>query len=256
MKVLITEDELGVAQNLVDLIEEIDSGIEILGILQSVKDTVSWIETNPAPDLAFLDIRLADGNSFEIFEKIEVQFPVVFTTAYDEYALQAFKVNSIDYLLKPIDKEALQGSLDKYESFYNKGHSIDNESLIRAILELRSIEQVKYKRNFLIYHRERILPLSVDEIAYFYLSNEMVRCCTHGRDKYYVDQSLDKIEGQIDPKDFFRANRQYIISRKSVISAGQYFQRKLKLDLKPPPEDEVVISKTRSSAFKKWLEGS
>ncbi len=161
---------MGVAQNLIDIIHKVDLDIEILAIIESVKRAVKWIQENPPPDLAFFDIRLADGDSFQIFDQTHLDFPVVFTTAYDEYALKAFKVNSIDYLLKPIDKEALQASLDKFESFYSRGHSVDNESVIRAIRELRSLEKAKYKKNFLIHHKDKILPLGIDEIAYFCLS--------------------------------------------------------------------------------------
>ena len=136
MKVLIVEDEIGVAQNLCDLLAEIEPGIEILTITESVKDTVNWLKTNPQPELGFFDIRLADGSSFDIFKKIQIEFPVIFTTAYDEFALKAFKVNSIDYLLKPINKIAIRNALKKYRTFYKKSESIDPSILLRVITEL------------------------------------------------------------------------------------------------------------------------
>ena len=254
MKVLIIEDEYGVAQNLCDILEEIEPGIEILSIIETVKETVDWIKNNPKPDLGFFDIRLADGDSFQIFEQIKVEFPVIFTTAYDEYALRAFKVNSIDYLLKPIKKESLVVALDKYKSIYKKNISVDNDLLISTIHELRLQQSKKYKKTFLIHDKDRIIPLPVERISYFSLINELVFCFTHDNKKYLIDQSLDKIEAQINPDEFFRANRQYIVSRKSVKAAIQYFHRKLKLDLSPPPKDEVFISKTKANTFKHWLE--
>ena len=168
MKVLIIEDEYGVAQNLCDILQEIEQGIEILAIIESVKEAVEWFENNPKPELGFFDIRLADGDSFEIFEKIKIDFPVIFTTAYDEYALRAFKVNSIDYLLKPIDKESLVAALDKYKSVYRRNDTFDNEILLKTIQDLRLNEEKKYKKSFLVYIKDQILPVAVENIAYFY----------------------------------------------------------------------------------------
>jgi len=254
MKVLIIEDESGVAQNLCDLLQEIEQGIEILAIIESVKEAVEWFENNPKPELGFFDIRLADGDSFEIFEKVKIDFPVIFTTAYDEYALRAFKVNSIDYLLKPIDKDSLLVSLDKYNSIYKKNDRIDNETLLKIIKDLRHTDQKKYKRSFLVYIKDKILPIAVEDIAYFYLENELVFCITHKNEKYVIDQYLDKISSQTNPEDFFRANRQYIVSRKAVRAAVNFFHRKLKLNLSPSPPNDVFISKTKAAIFKKWLE--
>ena len=254
MKVLIIEDEYGVAKNLCDILQEVDKNIEILAIIETVKESVKWIESNPKPDLGFFDIRLADGDSFKIFEQIKIEFPVIFTTAYDQYALKAFKVNSIDYILKPVDKKSLEAALNKYESFYKKENIVNNEILLRTIEELRSLNTKNYKKTFLIHNKDRILPLSTENIAFFYLQNDIVYCMTHDNKQFFIDQSLDKIEGQVNPEQFFRANRQYIISRKAVKAAVQYFQRKLKLDLSPTPKEDVFISKTKAYIFKKWLE--
>ena len=155
MKVLILEDEPGAARNLLDLIHEVDESMEVMAILESVKETVSWLGKHPAPDLGFFDIRLADGLSFEVFEKASVDFPVIFTTAYDEYALQAFKVNSIDYLLKPVDKAALRTALDKYRSIYQREDSFDSESVRRSIRDVRLHEEKRYKKSFLVYELSR-----------------------------------------------------------------------------------------------------
>ena len=254
MKILIIEDESGVAQNLCDILQELESDLVILAVIETVQDAVNWLETHPKPDLGFFDIRIADGDSFEIFEQTAVDFPIIFTTAYDEYALRAFKVNSVDYLLKPIDKKALSAALEKYKSIYTRSESNDQERLLKIIEELRLSSPKKHKKSFLVYIKDKILPIAVEQIAYFYLSNELVFCITHQNEKYLIDQPLDKIESQIDSEHFFRANRQYIVSRKAVKAAVQHFHRKLKLDLSPSPEEEVFISKTKASVFKRWLE--
>ena len=254
MKVLILEDEPGAAQNLLDLIHEVDESIEVLAILESVKEAVAWIGKQNAPDLGFFDIRLADGLSFEVFEKASVDFPVIFTTAYDEYALQAFKVNSIDYLLKPVDKEALANALDKYRAIYQREDLFDPESVRKSIRDVYLHEEQRYKKSFLVYVKDQIIPVSVDQIAYFFLENEVVYCRTYDNRKFILDQALDKIGSQLNPNDFYRSNRQTIVSRQSIQSVVQHFNRKLKLRLTPEPEQEVFISKTKATAFKVWLE--
>ena len=254
MKVLILEDEPGAAQNLLDLIHEVDETMEVLAILESVKEAVAWVGKQNAPDLGFFDIRLADGLSFEVFERASVDFPVIFTTAYDEYALQAFKVNSIDYLLKPVDKEALAKSLDKYTSIYQREAPFDTENVRSTIRDIRQYEQKQYKKSFLVYIKDQIIPISVDQIAYFYLENELVYCRTYDNRKFILDQALDKIAAQLDPNIFYRANRQYLVSRQAIQSAVQHFNRKLKLKLAPETEEEVFISKTKAASFKGWLE--
>ena len=254
MKVLILEDEQGAAQNLLDLIHEVDESLEVLAILESVKEAVAWVGKQNTPDLGFFDIRLADGLSFEIFEKVSIDFPVIFTTAYDEYALQAFKVNTIDYLLKPVDKDALKGALDKYSSIYQRENPFDPERIRNSIMDVRLHEERKYKKSFLVYVKDQIIPIPVDRIAYFFLAHERVYCRTHDNRKFILDQALDKIGAQLNSDDFYRVNRQYIVSRLAIQSAVQHLNRKLKLKLNPQPEKEVFISKTKAAAFKEWLE--
>ncbi len=254
MRVLIIEDENGAAKDLFSLLNEVNSTIQIMAILQSVQESIDWIKQNPKPDLGFFDIRLADGDSFEIFNQIDIDFPVVFTTAYDEYALRAFKVNSIDYLLKPVSEEALSGALKKYQAFYQKGRSIDNESVYQAIKELQSQQQQAYKKSFLIRYRDRYIPININEIAFIYVEFDRVFCYTFKKDRYSIEQSLDQIENQLNPQNFYRVNRQFIVSRKSIVSVSEHFNRKLKMNLKPEPESEVLVSKSKSTVFKKWLE--
>ena len=254
MRVLILEDESGVAKNLVDLIHELDPSIEVLAILQSIEETLGWMSNNSKPDLGFFDIRLADGESFDIFDKTDVDFPVVFTTAYDEYALRAFKVNSIDYLLKPIDSSALEKAISKYHSLYSASEGVNHQALVEAIKEIKSASGENYRRSFLIHHRDRIIPLGIEKIAFFYLEDELVFCQTHDNNRYAIDQSLEKIVDQVSPDEFYRVNRQFVVSRQSVVSALQHFNRKLKPELKPKPVSDVLISKIKVSSFKNWLE--
>ncbi len=253
MKVLLIEDEPGVAQNLCSLLQEIDADMEVLAVIETVKEAVEWLEQNDSPDLGFFDIRIADGDSFEIFSKVDIRFPVIFTTAFDEYALKAFKVNSIDYLLKPINKGDLKAAVQKYRSIYQKDKQL-NQDLLALVAQFQASRQKKYKKNLLVYFKDKILPIKVEDIAYFYLENEAVYCRTHKNETYAIDQSLDKIELQLNPDMFFRANRQFIISKKAVRAARQHTHRKLILELFPFPDSEVLVSKTKVTPFKKWLE--
>jgi two-component system LytT family response regulator len=227
----------------------------VLAVIETVKDAVRWIENNPSPDLAFFDIKLADGNSFEIFEKVDIEFPVIFTTAYNEYAIQAFKVNSIDYLLKPIQKEMLEFALDKYGKLYKKGSTLNPDTLSKLILELGLSTKKKNRKTFLIHYRDRLLPVSVSDFAYFYIQNGIVNGITFKKEKYVIDQKLDHIEKQINPDDFFRVNRQNIVSRKAIQEAVLYFNGRLKLKVMPPPQEDILVSKAKATTFKNWLSG-
>jgi two-component system LytT family response regulator len=254
MKAIILEDEAGAAQNLLDLLKEADPHVEVMSVLESVREALDWMDNNPEPDLGFFDIRLADGESFEIFEQRIVPFPVIFTTAYDEYALKAFKVNSIDYLLKPLDKGDLEAALNKYQSLYERNDLYKRQGMQKIIRDIRRGEGSGYKKSILVYVRDRIIPLPVDQIAYFYLDHKLVYCMTREQERYVMDQPLDKIGSQLDPGAFFRANRQYLVSRQAILSVSQHLNRKLKLNLSPAPENEVLISKTKGGEFKRWLE--
>jgi len=255
VKVLIIEDEPGVARNLSDLLEELEPELQILAILESVDEAVKWIGDNPSPDLGFFDIRLADGNSFEIFEQIKVPFPVIFTTAYDEFALKAFKVNSIDYLLKPIDRNEITNALQKYRKLFSERSSEDYQKLLIMIESFKRNKDHTFRKNFLVYVGDRIIPVETSNIAYFLLENELVYLITRKHKKYILDQSLEKIMSSLDPEIFFRANRQFIVARQVIKGASQYFNRKLALKIDPDPGKDVLISKARVSEFKNWLSG-
>jgi len=253
LKILIVEDEASVAQNLCDLLKEISGDFQILEILESVEETIDWIEGGNKVDLAFFDIRLADGDSFAIFENVDVTFPVIFTTAYDQYAIKAFKVNSIDYLMKPIVKLELKEALKKYEKYYKPNTQLNKENILGLLKNV--LDTNKSIKNLLVQYKDKLLPISINIVAYFYLENDILFCKTYDDNKYVVDSSLDKLFHELDSNMFYRINRQIIASRKSVKSASIYFNRKLKIEFQPSLDIEALVSKEKVKSFKSWLIG-
>lgn len=248
MKIVIIEDEAPAARRLANLVKECRPGVEIIGQFDSVETAAGWLGENPAPDLAFMDIQLADGLSFEIFETVKISFPVIFTTAYDEYALKAFKVNSIDYLLKPIDKTELARALDKFDGLKKQpGNSADISEL------LKSFNKPQFKTRFLVKQGQRLIPISTEEIAYFFAEDKLVFLVTAQRNKYAVDYTIEQLESQLDPQKFFRANRKVITSVQAVKDIHLSFNGKLKIYLKPDFSEEVFVSRERAADFKAWL---
>ena len=253
MEVLIIEDEAPAFRRLQKLLEEIDGSIHILDVIDSVQEALKWLRNHKAPDLIFSDIQLADGISFEIYEQYEVTCPVIFTTAFDEYTLKAFSVNSIDYLLKPIKPEELKRSIDKLKKLQNqyRDHSIPLSQLVKIIQQ----PQDEYKERFLVKLGDRLLSVPESEIAYFSISDTLVCLVTPNQQKYPLDQTLDELEKILSPSKFFRLNRQIIARISAVKAAHQYFNGKLKIDLQPDFKSDVIISREKSSAFKRWLDG-
>ena len=256
MNILILEDEHGAAQNLQAILKEIDDRIHALAVLDSVQSAVEWIKNNPAPDLAFFDIKLADGNSFEIFKHVEIAFPIIFTTAYDQYAIQAFKVNSIDYLLKPIRQQDLEAALKKFHELYDDKRTINAEQLSKLIRDLGLAERKKIKRTFLIHYQDRLLPIPVSDFAYFFIHYGTVYGVTFDKKKYVIEDKLESIEEQVEAEQFYRVNRQYIVARAAVKEAAYFFNGRLKLKIIPSPPHKVLVSKARASEFKNWLSGA
>lgn len=255
MNVIIIEDETSVAQNLCDLLHEINPAIQILVVLETIRDSIHWLTTNDAPDIAFLDIKIADGTSFEIFEKVNINFPIIFTTAYDEYALKAFKYNSIDYLLKPINKTDLAQAIEKYCKLYVSDQAIiaNNSKLIEVIKSFKQQSQKIYKKTFLVNYKNQLIPIAVTDIAYFHLEHRIVYCVTHVGKSYTIQLTLEKIQDQLDSALFFRANRQSIVSRKAVDKVLMIENRKLQVVLKPIHTFDMIVSKLNAVAFKRWL---
>jgi len=250
MKAVIIEDEIVAAQNLKRLISQIDSSIDVVEILQSIEDCLEWFSFNSCYDLVFMDIHLSDGSSFSIFEKVNISAPIIFTTAYDEYALKAFEVNSIDYLLKPINIKDLQRSIEKFSRM--SATKTQNVDFIAKIASMFRQENSVYKSNLLIPHKDKFIPLSVNDIAYIYSEHKIGKIVTIDNRNFYEHSSLDEIYRQLDPSDFFRANRQYIISHNAVKDISLWFDGKLSVNLSVEIPEKIIISRARATEFKNW----
>ncbi len=248
MKALIIEDESTAARRLAKLIQEIDPSIEILDQLDSIEASLNWFAQHPMPDLIFMDINLADGLSFEIFNHQEITSPIIFTTAFDQYALQAFKVNSVDYLLKPIKKAELEQAIGKYIKLH-KPSDINYTALASAM------QRDEYNRRFLIRFGQTIKVVEFREAAYFYTEDKITFIMTKSGKRYPIEPSLEKLEEIADPRSFFRINRQFIVNIESIKEMYSYSKSRVKLILDPPIDKETVVSTERSPVFKKWLLG-
>ncbi len=249
MNILIIEDEKIAANNLSKMIRKIDKGINILAKIDSIEESVLWLSNNTA-DLIFLDIHLADGLCFNIFEKIKIKTPIIFTTAYDQYAIRAFQVNSIDYLLKPIEIHQLEQSLNKFKEL----NLIQNSNTLdfNALIDFYN-KKVKYQERFIVRYAQKIKSINIDDIAYFYINAETVFICTKDNNNYPIEYTLDKLENIINPKDFFRVNRQFIVNISSIENMHSLSKSRIKIELSPKAQKEIIVSFNRMSNFRKWL---
>lgn len=250
MKTLIIEDEKAALRNLKAAMKEVDADFEIVGETDSVTGTLEWFTSHPMPELVFMDIHLADGSAFGIFEQADITCPIIFTTAYDEYALQAFRVNSIAYLLKPISSSDLQKAIDKLKMLEGAVQpTIDFQAVMHALKREES-----YKTHFLVPVKgDRFVPVSVEQISYFYIDGGAVKAVTQSAEMFDFQQTLDELAEQLNPRQFFRANRQYIIAHKAVTSVSLWFGGRMAVQLAPPTGEKVIISKARVPAFKDWF---
>jgi two-component system, LytTR family, response regulator len=249
MKVLIIEDEPLVAKDLLNVIRRVATDADVIGSLSSVSEAHKWFDQNQAPDLILSDIQLSDGISFEIFESRKLKCPVIFTTAYDEYAIRAFKLNSIDYLLKPVDEKELAAALEKYRSLSASGPVTDQ---LKMLMSGWGKEQKKYKERFLSIQRNSMIPVTQQEIGYFH-KEELIFIHTMSNEKMIGEhQTLDELESLIDPSVFFRVNRQYIIHMQTVARV-KTTHKGLTVQLKSPFNLELDISREKATAFKDWL---
>lgn len=252
MRIVIIEDERLTAEDLKQTILDIDPAIQIIGMLKSVSEGVSWFENNPHPDLIFSDIELGDGLSFEILNNLRV--PVIFCTAYNEYALDAFKANGVDYLLKPFTQKSVEQALSKFKNLLG----VKQEDITRqynSIKELLSASRSKQVSSLLIYQKDYVFPIKSCDIAVLKLENEIVSLITFDGTTYYPGKSLDELEGQLG-EDFYRANRQYLINKNAVKKASSILSRKLSITLNVEVKDIITISREKSSSFLKWLSGN
>ena len=253
MKVLIIEDEAPAFRRLQKILEELRPGIEIIDVIDSVEDSVKWLNNHNHPDLIFMDIQLSDGISFEIFDHVAISNPVIFTTAFDEYMLRAFRVNSIDYLLKPIKTEELAQSLQKYETM-KAAFGTQATPDINALIQQITLDDKKYKSRFLVKRGEKLLSIEAANIAYFQTRNGVVSLVTDGGQKHLVDYTLDELSNVLDPSDFFRANRQYLIHYSMIKEVHRYHKGKLLVEGRLQTDDPILVSEEKSSLFKKWLD--
>lgn len=251
MTVLLLEDEPLTAQQLADQLRRYDPAIEVLATLPSVGAAAAWLRANAAPDLLFLDIHLEDDLVFQLFEEVPMRTPVIFTTAYDEYLLQAFRVHSIDYLLKPIEDEKLAAALDKYRAL--RAHFTVPPDLAALLRLVARPAEPTYRERYLVSVGARLRSVEVSDIAYFYLEERIAWLTTCQGTNLPLEYSLDKIAEQLDPRHFFRVSRQYVVSRPAIEAVHTYSTSRLKLALRPASRHEVLVSRERVADFKDWL---
>lgn len=253
MKILIIEDEPFARVELTRLLNSTGKDFIILDEIDTVEDSVKWLRTHPAPDLIFLDIQLADGISFEIFRQVNVSSPVIFTTAYDEYAIKAFQVNSIDYLLKPVRQEALENALRKLDELRSvlspQSLHLDHKQL-EGLLKMAGRE---YKNRILLKTGDLIRSVEMEEVAYFYAEDDVVFAMLRNKSRAIVDYTLNQLEGELDPKQFHRITRGCIARITSIKKVSKYFNSRLLVELEPPMEDKVLVSRVNVPEVLKWL---
>jgi len=257
MQVFIVEDEPLAVKKLVRLLEEVAFDVQITGTAGSIQAAVEWLDANPAPDLIFLDIELSDGQSFDIFQRTRVKSPVIFVTSYDEYALQAFKVNSVDYLLKPVQREDLAAAIAKYRDLklqYGRDASPVSASIENLLLSLGGGAGSKeYRVRFLVKHLQKFVAVEVPDIAYFWSEGRVNFFKTRAGQKYVVEYTMEELEAMLNPRDWFRVNRQFIVCASAVRAIHPYFNNRLKLHLAPSEQEEVLVSRERVGDFKVWM---
>lgn len=253
MRAIIVEDEYYTARTLQGLLQKLEPDIEVLQVLQSVEECVEWFGANSEPDLAFMDIHLADTDVFTLFDRVSVTCPIIFTTAYEEYALKAFEVYSIDYILKPIVESDLKRALDKAKRAMGSTQE-DRSSMLEDMIKALKETQEEYKSHLLIPYRDKLLPLSVDKIIYIRAENKGAVIVTADGKENFIDYTLDRFAKQLSPHRFFRANRQYLVAHDAVESVSIWFGGKLTLNLIMPTPDKVVVSKAKNKEFKEWFQ--
>lgn len=247
MRILIVEDETAAYENLIEILSEIDPAIKISGYTESVKQTVSWLENNHPPDLILMDIHLSDGSAFSIFDKLTIDLPIIFTTAFDEYAIEAFKVHSIDYLLKPIKVEEMRRALDKFNKW-------TRQDVLKYISQLAQFTPApRYKDKMLIPVRDKLEPVDLSEVSFFYTTEKNTRIFLKNGKNYHYSKTLEQIEQFLNPAEFIRANKQFILSRNSVKNITIWFDSRLLITPETEPPERIYVSKNKAAEFKAWL---
>ncbi len=247
MNVLIVEDETTAYENMVDLLAQVDPNIHVVGNTESIRQTIKWLGEHEAPDLIFMDIHLSDGSAFVIFDEIRIEIPIIFTTAYDRYAIEAFKVNSIDYLLKPVKEDDMRRALTKF----SKWGRPDISQYLSQIAQM--VSKPNYSDKILIPYKDKLLPVSLSEIACFYTADKNTFVFLKNGMKYPYGKTLDQIYSTLNPHDFFRANKQFIVARNSVSNITIWFDSRLLVSLEVDTPERIYVSKNKASEFKAWM---
>lgn len=247
MNVLIVEDETTAYENMVDLLAQVDPNIHVVGNTESIRQTIKWLGEHEAPDLIFMDIHLSDGSAFVIFDEIRIEIPIIFTTAYDRCAIEAFKVNSIDYLLKPVKEDDMRRALTKF----SKWGRPDISQYLSQIAQM--VSKPNYSDKILIPYKDKLLPVSLSEIACFYTADKNTFVFLKNGMKYPYGKTLDQIYSTLNPHDFFRANKQFIVSRNSVSNITIWFDSRLLVSLEVDTPERIYVSKNKASEFKAWM---
>ncbi|MEP6796328.1 MAG: LytTR family DNA-binding domain-containing protein [Saprospiraceae bacterium] len=256
MEIFIVEDEELAVKKLQKTLQAIDPDLHVAGTADSIASAVEWLKGHGQPDLILMDIELADGQSFEIFNLMEVKSPVIFTTSYDEFALKAFKVNSVDYLLKPVQKDELESALSKFQSMKQvyadkKKEDPQFSTLVKELQQ--TLQHKEYRKRFLVKHLQKMVSIEVDRISYFFSDDRLSFFKTADDKKYVVDYTIDEIENMLDPDQFFRINRAFLVSIKSIDQIHDYFGNRLKLNLRPTIDKEALVSREKVTPFKEWM---
>lgn len=252
MKILIVEDEPRTAIDLANTVREVEPAAEVVKITDSVEGTVAFLAKNPSLDLAFFDIQLADGQSFDIFKEAELRCPVIFCTAFDDYALQAFQTNGVAYILKPFDEKTVRRALDKVQSLGQFFEAGQQQQLTQVVQAAESLRKGK-KTSFLVSFQGKFLPIGVQDVAFFTVMGEYTFLYTLKGDSYHLPHSLEELESMLDPQQFYRANRQYIVNFDAVRHVENDAARKLSVKLTVKTPDPVIVSKAKASEFLKWM---
>ena len=251
MRVVIIEDEELTAEDLRESIQQLDDTVQVVAVLKSVKESVAWFQSNDMPDLIFSDIQLGDGESFDIYRMVEVTAPVIFCTAFDEYALQAFKTNGIEYILKPFTNASIADAIRKYNNLRRQFTGSGTGSSANAIAG--TVQQhTPQPAAILVYYKDKIVPVRVENIVLFYIEKEVLCLMTFDKQHYYLKKSLEEAE-QLCGDDFFRVNRQFLVNRKAIKDASHYVSRKLSVNLSVPFKEVITISKEKAPQFLAWL---
>lgn len=248
MRLLIIEDETAAAKNLCSILQSVTPDAQILDTIDTVVDSVEWFKSNPAPDLVFMDIHLSDGESFKIFEKVAITSPVIFTTAYDQYALKAFQTNGIDYLLKPIQEAEVRRAVEKWRLLTGADRSNYKQKVDNMVAE-----QHDERQSFLVRFRDKLIPVAQSDIAYCYTCEERVYAYGYNGERYPMEYTLEALQGMLSPRRFYRANRQFIISRDAVVDVSVWFGSRLSVNLSVDIPEKIIVPKARVPEFKQWL---